>query len=363
MTEPRSSPRAGLPGCSRYSGSGTTTGTYSHTYTNVLSQSYAGSASSALSAQADAMYRGAGKSALVSTGTGTYTCTYSCGGITTPTQPRVIIPPKPPIDQNPNNGPHPKPAPTRPKPKVDWGGNGNGDGGGWKPGDVIDLIIGAAQMLDLADNDDYAPDDAQELLPAPVDNPGGKNNGRDRDDEKCDVGPGVSPTGHAVYLPRERYYDTFEDRYECRATGVYGLLDQSDYNKGRKAPGTNTNSSTRPPGMAEIVQQGHIPANGHLIPAAASGSGIDLRNLVAEYEQTNSPYLNHGVEKEIRNFVKSGKHVEISVIPHYGNSGSGIPTEIEYNYGTVEDGNMKHCVITQSPTGGTTRGSADCPRR
>jgi hypothetical protein len=51
----------------------------------------------------------------------------------------------------------------------------------------------------------------------------------------------------------------------------------------------------------------------------------------------------------------------ISVIPHYGNAGSGIPTEIEYNYGTLEDGNMKHCVITQFPTGGTTRGSADCP--
>ncbi|MDV9170748.1 DNA/RNA non-specific endonuclease [Streptomyces sp. W16] len=302
--------------------SGTTTGTYSYTYTNVLSQSYAGSASSALSAQADAMYRGVGKSALVSTGTGTgtYTCTYSCGG------------------------------------------NGNGDGG-WKPGDVIDMIVGAAQMLDLGDNDDYTPDDAQELLHAPVDNPGGKNDGRDRDDEKCDVGPGVSPTGDAVYLPRERYYDTFEDRYECRATGVYGLLDQSDYNKGRKAPGTNTNSSTKSPGMAEIAHQGHKPANGHLIPAAATGSGIDLRNLVAEYEQTNSPYLNHGVEKEIRNSVKSGKHVEISVIPHYGNSGSGVPTEIEYNYGTVEDGDMKHCVITQSPMGGTTRGSADCPRR
>ncbi|MFI6620614.1 DNA/RNA non-specific endonuclease [Streptomyces sp. NPDC050528] len=108
---------------------------------------------------------------------------------------------------------------------------------------------------------------------------------------------------------------------------------------------------------------GPQPANGHLIPAAATGSGIDLRDLVAEYEETNSPYLNHGVEKEIRNSVKSGKHVEISVIPHYGNSGSGIPTEIEYNYGTVEDGNMKHRVITQSPTGGTTRGSADCPRR
>ncbi|WP_432031651.1 DNA/RNA non-specific endonuclease, partial [Streptomyces antibioticus] len=157
--------------------------------------------------------------------------------------------------------------------------------------------------------------------------------------------------------------DTFEKRYECRATGVYGLLDNSDYNKGRAAPGTNTNSSTRPPGMNEIESRGHRAANGHLIPAAASGSGIDLRNLVAEYEKANHSYISYGVEADIRKAVKSGKHLAISVIPHYGNSGSGIPTEIEYNYGTVEDGKMKHCVITQSSTGGTTRGSADCPRR
>ncbi|MEU2730618.1 DNA/RNA non-specific endonuclease [Streptomyces griseoviridis] len=115
--------------------------------------------------------------------------------------------------------------------------------------------------------------------------------------------------------------------------------------------------------MNEIRDQGYEAANGHLIPAAAMGSGIDLRNLVAEYKETNHPYLNHTVEKEIRNAIKSGQHLAISVVPHYGNSGSGIPTEIEYNYGTIEASTMKHCVITQSPTSGTTRGSADCPRR
>ncbi|MEU8932884.1 hypothetical protein AB0D30_23740 [Streptomyces sp. NPDC048409] len=99
-----------------------------------------------------------------------------------------------------------------------------------------------------------------------------------------------------------------------------------------------------------------------LIPAAASGSGIDRRNLVAEYHQTNHPYLNHGVEWDIRKAIKSGEHLVISAIPHYGNSDSGIPTDVEYNYGTVEDGRMKHRVITQSPTGGSARGSADCPR-
>lgn len=166
-----------------------------------------------------------------------------------------------------------------------------------------------------------------------------------------------------MYLPRERYYDSFEGSYQCRATGVYGLLDITDYNKGRKAPGTNTNGSTQPPGMNEIRYNGHVPANGHLIPAAAKGSGIDLRNLVAEYEETNTPYLNHGVEKEIRNAIKSGKRLAISVIPHYGNAKSGIPSSIEYNYGTIEDMAMKHCVIHQLPTGGFTTGSSNCPRR
>jgi hypothetical protein len=276
-------------------------------------------------------------------------CQYGC----------VITPPKPPIDQNPNNGPRPVPAPDRARVKPDW----DPTVGKWDITKGWNAVLDVADMLGLVDGDQFTPDDLLEMLPVPVDNPGGKNDGRNRDDEKCDVGPGVSSTGHAVYLPRERYYDTFEQRYECRATGVYGLLDSSDYNKNRKAPGTNTNQSTRPPGMREIRSQGYDPANGHLIPAAASGSGIDLRNLVAEYEKVNSPYLNNGVEKDIRDAIKSGKHLAISVIPHYRNSGSGIPTEIEYNYGTVEDGKMKHCVITQVPTGGTTRGSADCPKR
>ncbi|MFJ9006315.1 RHS repeat-associated core domain-containing protein [Streptomyces canus] len=278
------------------SGSGTTTGHYTHTYDSALSPD-AGDLAGALSAQAGNVYV-PGSSALTYTGpgTGTYACTYNCGGYTI-TTPRVITPPKPPIDQNPNNGKHPKPAPDRGPVKPDWGGKGSG---GWQPGDGVDMVIGVLKMLELAGNDQYDPNKALETLPAPVDNPGGKNDGRDRDDDKCDVGPGVSPTGHAVYLPRERYYDTREQRYECRATGVYGLLDQSDYNKGRKAPGTNTNDSTQPPGMNEIRDMGYVPANGHLIPAAAKGSGIDLRNLVAEYEKANHSYISYGVEADIR---------------------------------------------------------------
>ncbi|MFG3002240.1 DNA/RNA non-specific endonuclease [Streptomyces sp. NPDC048340] len=128
-------------------------------------------------------------------------------------------------------------------------------------------------------------------------------------------------------------------------------------------PGTNTNGSTRPPGMLEIDKgQGHTAANGHLIPAALMGSGIDLRNLVAEYEKFNNPYLSGGVEKQIREGVKSGNRMLVSIVPRYENVNSGIPTIVEYNYGTL-GGVMKHCVLRQSPTGGTTTGSATCPGR
>ncbi|MFE6919192.1 RHS repeat-associated core domain-containing protein [Streptomyces rubiginosohelvolus] len=292
-------------------------------------------------------------------------CTYNCSSRTGTTNraPQGTVttrPPAPRPPQNPNRGPNAKPAPTRPAPKPDW----DPKNAGWRPDVGWMATMSTAQMLSVAGGaDSFTPEQSEVVLPSPLNNPGGKNGGRDRDDEKCDDGPGVSPTGHAVYLPRERYYDSFEGSYQCRATGVYGLLDITDYNKGRKAPGTNTNGSTQPPGMNEIRSNGHVPANGHLIPAAAKGSGIDLRNLVAEYEETNTPYLNHGVEKEIRNAIKSGKRLAISVIPHYGNAKSGIPSSIEYNYGTVEDMSMKHCVIHQRPTGGFTTGSSDCPRR
>ncbi|MFC5721071.1 DNA/RNA non-specific endonuclease [Streptomyces gamaensis] len=271
-----------------------------------------------------------------------------CGG------PRIPVrPPPPSIDQNPNNGKNPRPAPKRPPLKPE------GDPG-WKPGDVVQAVITAARILDLFNSDTYEPTQGHWADPnsAPTDERGGKNNGRSRDDGKCDGGPGRSPSGHATYLPRERYFDKFEGSEQCRATGSYGVLDISDYNKNRKAPGTNTNKKTRPPGMREIDAQGHDAANGHLIPAVLTGSGIDLRNLVAEYKETNHRYLNFGVEKEICNAIKSGNHLQLSVVPRYGRPESGIPTSIEYNYTVIETGVSKRCIIHQSPTGGTTTGDA-----
>ncbi|WP_030720009.1 hypothetical protein [Streptomyces sp. NRRL S-237] len=58
--------------------------------------------------------------------------------------------------------------------------------------------------------------------------PGGHNKWRTRTDGQCDDGPGRSDNGHQVYLPRERYFDTFTNTEECRATGVYGIIDKQD---------------------------------------------------------------------------------------------------------------------------------------
>ncbi|MEU1509880.1 hypothetical protein [Kitasatospora sp. NPDC005748] len=159
--------------------------------------------------------------------------------------------------------------------------------------------------------------DRTALWPVPDSVPGGKNNGRTREDGKCDDGPGTSETGHAVFMPRQRYYDNHLQRSECRATRVFAMLDGSDYCKGRNCPGVHTNGSTRPPGMTEIEAEPGNPkaAHGHLNPAAAKGSGISLRNLVAIYEKTNTPYLSTGVERDIVQAIKKGKHVSVSVEP------------------------------------------------
>ncbi|WP_277347308.1 RHS repeat-associated core domain-containing protein, partial [Streptomyces sp. CB01881] len=196
-------------------------------------------------------------------------------------------------------------------------------------------------------------------LPIPLPEPGGKNRWRRRDTE-CDEGPGISDTGHAVYLPREKYYDDFSQRNECRARGTWFSLDGSDYNpSSNPKKGTDTSSSIRPPGYEEIRSMGERPANGHMLPKAASGAGTDLRNLVAEYSWTNSPYLRDGVEADIRDAVKSNKHVIGEIVPHYGSENSGIYESKEYNYLVVEDGRTVHCIVYQAPSGGTTNGG--CP--
>ncbi|MEU3086606.1 LamG-like jellyroll fold domain-containing protein [Streptomyces massasporeus] len=288
-------------------------------------------------------------------GTAVYT---RCNGTCTA---RPTKPPKPPIDQNPNNGKNPVPAPTRPKPIVDW------DDAIWVAGTGVSATVAAQAMIDLAAVALFTPTvmDGKDLypFPDPSDEPGGGKGWRTRNDNKCDDGPGTSPTGHVTYMPRERYYDNFSKREQCRAMGIFGIIDQQDLTtKKHPGPGTSTGSSKRPPGYEEIRAQGYKPNNGHLQPKLGGGDGKDLRNLVPQYASVNSPYIRDGVEGDIRTSLEAGHKVALYINPHYGNVNSGIPSKIEYNYTDLSTGVAKHCVIHHRPSGAYTTGSSNCPQ-
>lgn len=278
-----------------------------------------------------------------------------------PRKPRDVEPKKDDQSLNDRVFDRTKPSVERPPLQPDWSRPDFGD-----IFRLVQTVYDAIQLQQMVTDDhNVVPD--QEAQPWPQEDTekyGGKWQGRDRDDEKCDNGPGLSLTGHAVFMPRERYKDNTSNRYECRATRVFALLDQSDYCKGRKCAGVNTGKAQVPPGMDEIRNEGGDieAANGHLIPAAAKGSGIDLRNLVAQYEKANTPYLSTGVENDIVQSIKKGNHVAVEIEPHYRNPNSGVPETLEYTYYILETKVFKHCVITQGPTGGTTKGTANCPK-
>ncbi|MFD3335972.1 LamG-like jellyroll fold domain-containing protein [Streptomyces sp. NPDC058700] len=195
---------------------------------------------------------------------------------------------------------------------------------------------------------------------------GGDNKWRNRTDGQCDDGAGRSDNGHQAYLPRERYWDNFSQQEECRATGVYGILNSADLTtKKHPGPGSHTNDRLRPPGYEEInAQPGQRANNGHLVPNLGGGSGTDLRNLVAQYYWVNSPYIRDTIEKDIRGALEMGKRVTFSVVPHYDRSGSGIPTRIEYNYSVVGSGEWKNCTVYNNPgRTAVTVGTANCPQK
>jgi RHS repeat-associated protein len=286
------------------------------------------------------------------TGGTRYICNGQCGYA-------PVKPPKPPIDQNPNNGSNPLPAPTLPPAIAVW------TAATWTVGTGVSATFTSQAMLDLLAIAIFAPTIINGPDPRLQDQPGGGTRWRTRNDKKCDDGPGVSKNGHQVYLPRERYYDKHSQQEECRATGVYGLLDMSDLTtKKHPGPGSSTNSTTRPPGYNEINSQpGQRAHNGHLIPKLGGGSGTDLRNLVAQYSHVNTPYLRDTIERDIRQGLESGKRVTVSVVPHYDNKNSGIPTRLEYNYSIVGSGEWKHCTVYNKASGGQTVGTSNCPQK
>ncbi|MFF1794889.1 hypothetical protein ACFVXQ_11840, partial [Kitasatospora sp. NPDC058263] len=293
-----------------------------------------------------------GPSGGTSAGTGTNTACRTCKRPKAPPRPTAVTvePPKRLWDPT-------KAIVERPVPQPDWMPP--------KPEDALKWLSASYSTADLLamlmTTQNVSPTSESEVypVPGPESQPGGKNGWR-RKDADCDEGPGISATGHAVYLPREKYFDSFSGRNECRATGTWFALDGSDYNPSADPlKGTQTTSKIRPPGYEEIRSYGEDPANGHMLPSAASGAGADLRNLVAEYRLTNSPYLRDGAEADIRNSIINQRHVIGQIVPHYRSDDSGIYDSKEYNYTVVEEGRTVHCIVYQSPMGGKTNGG--CP--
>ncbi|MFJ9121900.1 LamG-like jellyroll fold domain-containing protein [Streptomyces sp. NPDC102394] len=250
------------------------------------------------------VYTGTRTGTGTGTGTGSGGCSYNC----------VIIPPAPPIDQNPNNGPNPEPAPTRTKPTTDF------KDAGWDVDQGVDATFTTQAMLDLASAALFSPDEATD----PFLNESRYPNGDSRDPEKCDDQAGENVTGNIVYLPRERFREGPDG---CRATGIIadfsGPEDMADGTK--TAWRSDCESGTVTPPDYWKLPPGRNRARGHLAGCQFGGSGTDLRNLVPLHRAANSPAMST-IENRIADEVRGGQAVHYEVTPVYTNLTSGVPS-------------------------------------
>ncbi|MCX4654948.1 DNRLRE domain-containing protein [Streptomyces microflavus] len=243
----------------------------------------------------------------------------------------VVIPPKPPIDQNVNNGPNPKPAVDRPAPKPDWDPRNSG----WKPGDGWDMIVGALDMLGLVNNGQFTPDQAPDTHPAPGADPG-SGSGRDNSGDCRRQGTGWVDPG-----PRDAAHGN-------RATGVEACLDLA-YVAAHPGTPTATREGIKPPGYdwarAYVGYLGGRPRDVnacHLLGAQLSGSGTDLANLATCGTDANSyvgkpqspiPPMDSMLDFEdtVRSLVDSRHVVRYEVTPVYTGSRT-VPHEFRMSY-------------------------------
>lgn len=205
------------------------------------------------------------------TGTGTAPATSAAGGGARGgcVSRCIIVPPKPPIDQNVNNGPNPRPAVDRPAPKPDWDPRNSG----WKSGDGWDMIVGALDMLGLVNNGQFTPDQAPDTHPAPGADPG-SGSGRDNSGDCRGAWGGW------------RKYGPVDTLHGNRATGVEACLDESFL---AANPGTKTQTSKiAPPGYTwaaiNASNNGNRPAKlwrnaCQLLGKQLGGDGLRYDNL------------------------------------------------------------------------------------
>ncbi|MFF3848265.1 LamG-like jellyroll fold domain-containing protein [Streptomyces sp. NPDC002328] len=270
------------------------------------------------------------------TGMGTGGCRYGC----------VVKPPKPPIDQNPNNGPQPLPAPNRGPVKVDLDPNI----GKWDKSKGWDAVFDTGEMLGLADGQ-YTPQDMlslaalEDLFPDQNVDPdlgfgqSGANPNAKRTRHACSRDfPSTDPSFY--YAPMTRFGPGPED---CRATGAVAYIDAFDLRPWRLDP------KWKPAGYDRLPVGNRAAL--HLIGNQMGGANDTLRNFVAGYQTpANSPHM-RSLEDEITRTVKSGQHVALGVVPVYGGKDLAIPTEIRMN--AVGDGGYRlNCTVYNRPSGG-----------
>ncbi|MEV6450157.1 LamG-like jellyroll fold domain-containing protein [Streptomyces anulatus] len=297
----------------------------SYVQTNVFSHTYARSMADSLRAQANRFSSTKSRGSSASKGGGStpyprwntaprYAPRYNNPGTGVAQAVRAPVrPPRPPIDQNVNNGPNPKPAVDRPAPKPDW----DPRNGGWKPGDGWDMIVGALNMLGLVNQDAYTPQTAEQFDTAPSGGDG-SSSGRGREDCRRG-GQGWSE------------YGTPDATNGNRATTMNACLDSAWL---AMNPGTEVTAAVRPPGYSWATRYaGHLglnPRNNinncHLLGKDLGGSGTDLSNLATCSRAANywvaegngrlgDNMFNH--EAKVKKAVDAGQVVRYSVEPVY----------------------------------------------
>ncbi|WP_181387144.1 DNA/RNA non-specific endonuclease [Streptomyces sp. Act143] len=286
-----------------------------------------------------------GSSALVYTGTrtgagtgagaGSGSCSYNC----------VIIPPAPPIDQNPNNGPNPEPAPTRTQPKAELAD------GTWNVKKGVDATVDPDTMRGLLDDGEYTPADLasldmlQSLFPDQDIDPdlgfgkSGVDPSAQRTRNRCSRDfPSSAPAFY--YAPMTRFGAGPDD---CRATGAVAYIDSYDLRAWRLDP------KWKPAGY-ERLPVGNRAAL-HLIGNQMGGANDTLRNFVAGYQNpANSPHM-RSLEDELTSTVKSGQRVALGVLPVYNGTDPAIPTEIKM-YAVGDGGYRLNCTVYNRASGG-----------
>lgn len=234
-----------------------------------------------------------------------------------------ILPPRPPVDTNPNNGTHPVPAPERPVPRPDWDERGTG----WRTGVGWDAIATVLDMLNLSGAASFDPDQDPGVHSAPGTDPDAGNDSDESQD--CRIGG----SGWKDYGSLDSHN---------RPMGITACLDKQQISSGGTPADANKALGYRWAQdfvrAFDFVPQSSINAC-HLLANTLGGSGTEPRNLSTCARPTN--YFTrdkHRIEKNMRYYERLVKEevgkpdsvVEYSVVPKYQGPRT-VPYEYEIN--------------------------------